>query len=60
MKLIAERTGGQLLSELETYAPMTPSEMTALWPYFAFLGLLAFLLELTLRRFITPRAERNA
>jgi Mg-chelatase subunit ChlD len=57
MQVIAERSGGEVLSNIETYAPSTPAESTALWHYFALAGMMAFLLELVLRRFLEPRAK---
>jgi len=50
LRTIAERTGGEFYTSLETYAPTTPDDTTPLWPWPALIGLLVFLLELAVRR----------
>lgn len=59
LRLIAERTGGTVLSPGDVYAPVIPNEASPLWPYPALAGLLLFLVELVLRRLVTPRSERR-
>ena len=50
LRTIAERTGGEFYTSLESYAPLTPDDSTPLWPWVALAGLLVFLLELAIRR----------
>ncbi len=57
---IARQTGGQVLSEAGSYAPLTPSAATALWQWPAAAGLLIFMLELLIRRFLPLRFRRQA
>jgi hypothetical protein len=51
LREIARRSGGEVIDNLETYAPPPGREALTLWPYLALLGLVVFVLELAYRRF---------
>lgn len=58
LMLLSQRSGGQVLETLEGYQPITSRIERDLWPYFALLGMVLFLLELLLRR-IHPYAHQR-
>jgi Ca-activated chloride channel homolog len=51
LRSIAERSGGQIITDLTEYQPSTVSNDRPIWMYLALAGVSLFLLELVLRRF---------
>ncbi len=51
LRTIAERSGGQVITDLTEYQPTTVSNDRPIWMYLAFAGVGLFVLELVLRRF---------
>ncbi|MGL4611195.1 MAG: VWA domain-containing protein [Trueperaceae bacterium] len=53
LRTLAEKSGGQVVTDLSEYQPVTVSNDRAIWMYIALAGLSLFLLELMLRRLTT-------
>ncbi len=47
---IAERTGGRVITTSDVYSPVAPDKITQLWPFFAAVAAILFIIELILRR----------
>jgi Ca-activated chloride channel homolog len=62
LRSIAERSGGQVITDLTEYQPLTVANDRPIWMYFALAGLGLFVLELVLRRFpsLTLKAKTRA
>jgi Ca-activated chloride channel homolog len=60
LRTLAERSGGQIITDLSEYQPITVSNDRAIWMYFALAGLGLFVLELVLRRFASFPTLSNA
>jgi Ca-activated chloride channel homolog len=60
LRTLAERSGGQIITDLSEYQPVTVANDRPVWMYFALAGLGLFMLELLLRRFASLPTFKTA